>query len=303
MQRHRREVSALCRRSGVRAALGISLDWAAIVAAAALSERIGATWAYALALLVITSRINALYLNWLHEAIHCNLFARKRLHRQLDFLYGLPFLSSLEIARGVHMQHHRDYREEARDSIAEYAYVGLRAELWHDPRYRAWIWLGRPLLGYHVVTSLRDCALDLIDHPREALRCLLFWAPVLASFAWLGELRLVAWYWLVPYVAVHPTLFFWQDLAQHFAVRRSPTRDVRGWIFRALLSPHGRGAYHVAHHLVPGVPWYNLPRASALLVDDRVTDVARGFVDLSRQVLAGPPARAPLPEPAGAPAA
>jgi fatty acid desaturase len=285
VSRHRHELPALCTRSTARALLGIGLDWAVIVAAAAASERVGTTAAYLVSVVVITSRINALYLNWQHEAIHGNLFPQKWPHRWLDFLYGLPLLSSVEIARSVHMSHHRSYREESLESIKAYEYAGLRADRWHDRRYRVWIWIVRPLLGYHIVTSLRDAVLDLVDHPREALRCLVFWVVVVASFAWCGRSSLILWYWLVPYLVVHPALFFWQDLSQHFSLKKSPTRDVRGWLFRALLSPHGRGAYHNVHHLFPGVPWYNLAKATALFTDDRAIDVAHGFIDLSRQIL------------------
>lgn len=272
-------------RSNLRALLGITLDWLIIIASAIVSERLDRWWVYLLSVFVIATRINAFCLEWQHEAIHCNLFTRKSWHERLDFLYALPFLASVKLSREVHLQHHRVYGQEFTEALGGYEYWEFSASKWQRPAYRVWIWLLRPLLGYHVYTNLRDTIWDLYLHPRELLRCLIFFVPLLGLFAAYGKLNLLGWYWLVPYFVVHPVLFFWQDLAQHFNTRRSATRDVRGAIYQFIFSPHGRGAHHNLHHLYPGIPWFNIRRASALLVDDRLIDTVDGFLGLTRQVL------------------
>lgn len=285
LDRHRQLLPELSRRAPVLALAGIALDWLVIVAAAVASDRAESGLVYLLCVVVIGSRMNALDLAWQHEAVHGNLFRRKRWHGRLDFLYSIPFFTTLKIARATHLEHHREYRDEAVSPLYSYGYWSIDEARWPRIRYRVWIWLIRPLCGYHAYTTLRDTILDLAENPRDAARVLSIWGGVIASLALSGHLRWLLLYWIVPLLIVRPPLFFWQDMAQHFGTRKSPSRDVRGFLYRLLLAPHGRGAHHNVHHLYPGIPWLRSARASALLIDDGGIDIARGFVDLSRQIL------------------
>lgn len=276
-------VKELTRRSDARAVLGIAADWAIVAGAVAAAEWLATWWGAVLAGLVIATRINALHLDWFHEALHANLFTRKGWHERLDFLYGLPVFTDVASARETHLKHHRDYVAESQTPTYGYDYWGVVPADRGDRRRLVWLWWVRPLTGYHTWRFVRDTAADLWDHPRCLARCLVFWGAVVGAFAWLGAAHLLL-YWFVPLLVVHPVLYFWQDMAQHFNVRQSPTRDVRGLLYRLVFNPHGRGTYHNLHHLHAGIPWYNLRRASELLIGDAPVDVARGFLDLSRQV-------------------
>lgn len=286
---HKAALRRLSERSAARTLVGLGIDWAVVVGAAALSERAGAWWAYAIAVFVIATRMNAFYLEWLHEAVHGNLFKRKRWNDRADFLFGLPMFASVELQRENHLRHHRNYVEEAQVPSYGYEYWGVDSVRWDDERRLWWLWWVRPFTGYHTWAWLRDTWLDLRDAPRGVVvRLACFWAPVVLACWWAGALRLLAAYWLVPLLVVHPVLFFYQDVAQHFHVHKSPTRDVRGLVYRLIFNPHGRGAYHNLHHLHASVPWFRLAEANALFVDDATIEVASGFFELSRQVVTGP---------------
>ena len=278
-----RKIKALKRRSNARALLGIAIDWAIVVGAVAAGEHLGTRWAYLLAVIVIATRINAFSFTWVHEAIHGNLFARKSWNDALDFLYGLPVFKPVAIARRLHMAHHRDYVDESRSPNFGYDYWGIDETNSSDRGHLLWIWWLRPLTGYYTWKFLRMRLGDLLTSVQGAVRFLVFWAVVVGVFYWFEALHLLL-YWFVPLLVVHPVLFFWHDMAQHFNVMKSPTRDVRGLFYRLMVCPHGSGAYHNLHHLHATIPWFNLRCASELLIDDPSVDIAHGFFDLSMQI-------------------
>ncbi|HMB06552.1 MAG TPA: fatty acid desaturase, partial [Isosphaeraceae bacterium] len=187
------------------------------------------------------------------------------------------------MARRIHIEHHRNYIDESLAPTYTYDYWGLNATNWNDRRRLLWIWWFRPLTGYQTWKFLCFRFADLATSVRYPIRCLAFWGIVVGIFSRFAALHLLL-YWFVPLLLIHPVLFFWQDMAQHFNVKKSPTRDVRGAVYRLIFNPHGRGAYHNVHHLHAAIPWFNLRRASEFLIDDATVDIAHGFLDLSRQI-------------------
>ena len=94
---------------------------------------------------------------------------------------------------------------------------------------------------------------DLLTSVQGAVRFLVFWAVVVGVFYWFEALHLLL-YWFVPLLVVHPVLFFWHDMAQHFNVMKSPTRDVRGLFYRLMVCPHGSGRTTTCTTFTPPSP-------------------------------------------------
>ena len=222
-----------------------------------------------------------------HEATHQTPFASVWVNEVVGRLCGVVLLLPFEWFRYFHLAHHRWTNIAGRDPELE----GLKPETW-----RAWVWhvSGLPywaaqvrLLGQlcagrgmaqfvpagargRVVAEARGMALIYL-----CVAVSLWWSPVLV------------WVWLVPALLGQPVLRLYL-LAEHgdcpqlsdmFQNTRTTftTALVR---FLAWNMP-----YHVEHHVMPQVPFHQLPALHGLMKDElRVT--AEGYAAFTADYLA-----------------
>ena len=274
----------LSHRRNARAVLTVALDWGVVVAAAVVCETFFRPWLYVLALIVIARQMNALF-ELHHHAIHANLFTKKNWNSKLQFFYSLPLTTTIASDRDDHMDHHRTYNTVEKDYLTWGTGYGLDAARRHDRRYMIWFLWIRPFLGLlqlsdlrEILTSKRWC------DPAYRNPVVAFWIGTVAVFAVMGRLDLLLWYWLVPRFTVFPILFFWDDMLGHYNCPLTGTREMRGLWFR-LFGAHGTN-FHNIHHLYPAIPWFNMETATRLAIDESEVDVAHGFVDGMRQLVA-----------------
>lgn len=274
------------RRRDWRSVLALCGDWGLVVAAAWVSLRVPGPVVYGCSVLVIARQMNAIA-ELHHHAIHCNLFRVRRLNTALDFLYSLPLFMQAKADRDSHLDHHATY------SVANGTYLwgrgyGLDLDRRGDRRYMIWFLLMRPFLGPLQWAALKNLVADPNWRDGSFRRAMLiFWTIVAAGFTALGRLDILLWYWLVPFFSFFQVFFFLDDMMGHYNCPRTGTRDMRGLSF-LLITGHGT-THHNLHHLYPAIPWFNMRRASRRLVDESDIDVARGFCDGLRQMLAPDP--------------
>ncbi|HEV8582522.1 MAG TPA: fatty acid desaturase [Thermoanaerobaculia bacterium] len=271
------------RRSDARGLLAIAGDWGLIFLAAALSEVTGSAAIYLLAVIVISRQMNALF-ELHHHAIHCNLFSGKRWNRILQFLYSLPLWTTVDADRDDHMEHHRTFNTVEKDYLTWGTGYGLDPAKRLNRRYMIWFLWIRPFLGFLQAADLKELLTskrwrDPAYGNPVALFCICAVAFLLAA----GRIDLLLWYWLVPRFTIFPVLFFWDDMLGHYNCPRTGTREMRGLWFR-IFSAHGTD-FHNVHHLHPAIPWFNMEKATALVIDESEVDVARGFLDGMRQLV------------------
>jgi len=273
----------LSRRSNARAFLTIAADWAVIVLAAAVSERVFRPWLYPLTVIVIARQMNALF-ELHHHAIHANLFTRKTWSLRLQFLYSLPLATTVASDRDDHLDHHRNFNTVEKDYLTWGTGYGLDPARRYDRRYMLWfLWL-RPFLGPLQFSDLKEILTSKRwRDPAYRNPVAAFWICVVAALLAAGRIDLLLWYWLVPRFTVFPILFFWDDMLGHYNCPRTGTREMRGLWFR-LFGTHGT-SFHNIHHEFPAIPWFNMERATRLAIDESGVDVARGFVDGMRQLV------------------
>lgn len=271
----------LAHRSDVRAFLTIITDWGLVVLAAAVSEVFFWPWVYALAVIVISRQMNALF-ELHHHAIHANLFTQKAWNSRLQFFYSLPLTTTIAADRDDHMDHHRTYTEM--DTLTWGTGYGLDPARRHDRRYMIWFLWIRPFLGPLQISDLKETLISkrwrdpAYRNPMAA-----FWISAIAVFLACGRIDLLFWYWVVPRFTIFPVLFFWDDMLGHYNCPRTGTREMRGLWFR-LFGAHGT-SFHNIHHQYPAIPWFNMERATRLALDESEVDVAHGFVDGMRQLV------------------
>jgi len=278
---------AYYRRSAIRSLAGILFDWLIVVALVVVAELLRHPAAYVGAVLLIAGRMISFETKWTHEAMHFNLFRKKSWNDRLDFLFAWPVWTTANLRRQNHLRHHLEYLEEKEDPTFGYQYAGITPELRQSRAFMVWIWFVRPLIGYQTIYELRCILANLIETPSFRWKMLFFWSVLAGVFAVLGRLDLLIFYWVLPLFLIRPIFWFWQDLAQHFNAR-SPlgTRDLHGWFFTLFFGDSRN--YHGVHHVYPAVPWYRLAECHRLYVGDDQVDVATGFFDLTRQILARP---------------
>ncbi|MGB1013681.1 MAG: fatty acid desaturase family protein [Nannocystaceae bacterium] len=203
-----------------------------------------------------------------HHASHYNLFRKKRLHYQLDFLYALPFGLDLKVYRDQHLKHHHDFLEKGDDTCISYREVGFGPGA---DKHLAWLFWVQPLLG-------RATMMIEWSHFKESRRVQVFWLGMLSVVAATGMIVPFVLYHLIPRFYVCAVLLYWSEVTDHLRTHTG-TRTNTTWWHNLVTKNDG---YHAIHHLLPNVPWFNLPTAHALV--DHDYDPSRGLLDVYQQV-------------------
>jgi fatty acid desaturase len=287
-----RELKTLSRPSLWRALLAIATDWALIALSGGAIY--WAVWSsqtqWALAVLpigwmVIGTRMRALA-TILHEAAH-RLLVRQR---WLNILFG-TLLSGWWIAQ-LHCRyfashvlgHHRWLGHPVKDpDIAQYHRLDL---IHQDPATFLRRNLLHLLLGLKTLANLPYLLRDrLLPEPGMKLSREAKVETAGFVIAWIGLITLLivnGWLlpflviWIVPYFTTFQAVNHLIETLEHFPLTWTRaddhewTRNRKGpWIERWLTGAHGEG-WHRVHHVLPGIPFWNLKRAHELLMTDPV---------------------------------
>lgn len=203
-----------------------------------------------------------------HEAAHKLLFTNKRANDIVGrWLLSYPSFVPFEAYRRSHFAHHKE--EFGPNEPDMNLYVGypitrasMRRKLWRDARgSTGWKNL-KPLFFALRSSSSRGVATRIL-----AVQLVLL---VLATAA--GRPELYLGLWLVPWMTSWRVLNRLRSLAEHGGLARSSDRRrtthhvEQSWLARSTIVPFNTG-WHLAHHVDMGIPWRNLPRFHAELVD------------------------------------
>jgi fatty acid desaturase len=210
----------------------------------------------------------------MHEALHRNLFRRSALDRWARFLFGLPAFISGTAYMVAHLNHHRHTRtHQDQDEISNYC----RTDFQHRAVFYALFAAGATI--YLFIVPWKSLS---IARPAERRRIVLEYAAMLGIYAAVtiacissNHLAWLLWYWLIP-AQLATFLSNIRGIAEHLCTNRasvvSRTRTTLSNPIVSFLMCNLN--FHLEHHLFPGIPWYNLPRAHVILRDDYRDDDA-----------------------------
>ena len=221
-----------------------------------------------------------------HEGQHGNLSGRNRRWKWLDGLVGqislIPLANSQEVLRVTHMKHHAytnhpelDVDFNVRGTRWWHAALGvhrgysggggknvIKVHAERDPAFATGVTRGVPVLK-----GLRLIRLALVVvYPLETL--FLWWLPEKIAVSYLG----VFFSWL-PH---HPM----QDMGRY--------RDTRFWRIRLPRYLDQSMQTHVIHHLYPGIPHWDEPKAMEALRPFMVARGVPGAEDIPAKVRFNP---------------
>ena len=240
--------------------------WVALIIGGA--SWIGQWWAYVVAFLLM-STMYPRFAILMHEAAHKLLFTNKRVNDWVGtWLVAYPAWVPIGIYRRGHFAHHR---EEFGPNEPDIAFYGgypcgrrdLARRLVRDAVGISGWKNFTPLFRSLRVAAFRPVGLSIIG-VQVAL-----WAVMWAAT---GNWWIYPLLWWLPWMTSWRVLNRLRAIAEHGGLEASADRRVTShyvtqhWIARFCFVPYNTG-WHLAHHVDMGVPWRNLPRFHAELVE------------------------------------
>jgi fatty acid desaturase len=196
-----------------------------------------------------------------HEASH-NLFSRKqKIDRWLGFLVGTPVLFSAAGYRIMHPLHHKFVREARDPDNIE--------NVTTNPFWLRWLYVFAFFFGVYLYLVTVPVNAMIRAGKKDRMLVLVEWLAMIGIVA-LGWVFLPArWMvegWLLP-LLVTGQIANIRGIAEHGMTTSgnelTDTRTVTTFPVLSFLMCNIN--YHLEHHLYPGIPWYNLPKAHTIL--------------------------------------
>jgi fatty acid desaturase len=267
---------ALSRVDDRRGVFALCCVWGVILATSALAAWVHHPMGYAIAFVVFASSQIALSV-LVHEGAHQLLFSRPWVNAAAaDLFLALPLGILTSRYQGEHPSHHSFPNHPERDLHWALDW-GLERDFWQwpkSPRRFVTLFL-RDMLFLNIrqnsLTFRRYCAFNPCEKlsRAEAIRLLAFVALVGLVLIEVEKARLL----IVLWVACMPTLMFallrFRTIAEHIAIPGKTgwqaIRHIRAPLIERLSFAPFNINHHIAHHLFPRVPSYNLPKLHALI--------------------------------------
>lgn len=304
----RDEIRDLVTQSRWRGLAGVLWTWSLIAAAFALA----ATWTnpltVAVAIVVLGGRQLALAV-LMHEASHRTLHPKRDINDRVgQWLCAWPIWADVHRYRSHHMQHHAHTGgvddpdlplvtpfPVTRGSLARKllrdltGLAGMRRALGlclMDLGFLSYSVSGAPERRDQAGRTWREVARAAARNTSGVLlaQCVLGLALSAFGVGWLMLLWVAAW------LTTYGLFVRIRSIAEHAAIpasdRADPLRNTRTtattWLSRLTVAPH-EVAFHLEHHLLMTVPFYNLRRMHGMLLERGALEgacLARGYSEV-----------------------
>lgn len=250
-----------------RQLFSLAVDWAVMMAAMAVSMYYKNPFAYLASVVVIASRQHAL-LVLMHEASHFRLSKNIKINDWVsDLLAAYPTMISTGDYRKHHTAHHKNTNTEQDPDWVRKAPL----KEWQYPQRTSEI--SRTLIQQVAVGGYQWISL-MAKMSKSDTRKKIYWASVALAVTALGVWPEFLLYWMVPLLTLFPLFQRIRSISEHFGLPREHELNgsrniVAGPVESFIFSPHNVN-YHLAHHLFPSVPQYELPSLHAALMKNEI---------------------------------
>ncbi len=258
--------------------LYLAVDWLLIIISVITSVVFSNFFVYFFSILIIASRMHAL-VAMLHEGAHFRIHKNKIINDVIcNFLVGYFIFSRVQIYRLNHLLHHR-FTGLENDPDLKRKKNNL---IWQLPKNKIFFIKDflKYMYGYGIfemfiaIKVLSGISVDMIR--KDFLNLLLqicFYFLMCLMFFKLHLFSIFLYYWLIPFFIILPLLNRYRTVSEHFGLlgthELNKTRNVieSNWLVNFFISPHNLN-YHLDHHLLPMIPFYNLPHLHKVLSEN-----------------------------------
>ena len=265
------KLSLLC-RSDAKAVTLVAGTWCLVFALLLLAGYYPSPLTILMIFLLLPGRQLSLAV-LMHEAGHGTLFTSRRLNQWVgQWLCALPTLGNLSTYAAGHLQHHRLAGTRRDPDLPNYqAYPitreSFRRKVWRDLTGQT---------GIKLLLSLAKGGAGNMEQPGVSSRTLLvkqvFVQTVIFGLLFLAGIGWTWLLWFATFMTTYMLVIRLRQIAEHAAVPdlydpdpRLNTRTVNAPLWQRFLIAPSFVNYHLEHHLIPGVPCYNLPALRTLL--------------------------------------
>lgn len=275
------ELRRLCLLDNWHGPLAAAEDVLVIAGAITIGTLIPA--AAPIAIFTIGSRMRALA-TLLHEASHRTLAANPTLNRIIGTVAGYAVFQTFEAYKKSHVKDHHPYtgNPDQDPDLKFHIEKGLYDGLSH--RMFFWRHIIKPALALNAWETLKYLVRDRLlgvfrkDAPaagrRDAWMFAGFWSAIAATLTATGLWLPFLFWWLLPYVTTFQIVNYFCELGEHFpkpavtdldiAISRNRLGNALERFFFGMHNEH----LHLEHHLAPGIPFWNLPKAREARLKD-----------------------------------
>jgi len=247
-----------------------------------------------LSILLIGSRQRALA-TILHEASHHAFTENKTLNYIMGtFLSGYLIFQTMGSYKTSHVHnHHGKFGDKEKDPDYKYAIDnGLYDTEDISNNYKHNIVY--PLFLSKLPSYLKSLIQERLGHNesrKEALIFMGYWVSILAIFFYTDTLGYFLLFWILPYITSFNIIGWYIELSEHYPLMKNNdplemTRNRHSHPIEHFLTGMHNENYHLIHHLFPSIPFWNLPKAHAILMQDeayRKIDDEAGGILLSKE--------------------
>ncbi|WP_374029269.1 fatty acid desaturase family protein [Bdellovibrio bacteriovorus] len=238
-----------------RQLLSVAFDWTVMAGAIAVSLAYPHPLLYLAVVVVIAARQHAL-LVVMHEGAHFRISKNIKVNDFIsNMLAAYPVMISTLDYRVHHTAHHKYTNgEQDPDWVRK-----IPLQEWQFPQSKSAI--TKTLLQQIAVGGWQWISL-MVKMSKKDWKKGFYWAALLGTVAVTGTWKEFLLYWMVPLATLFPMFQRIRSISEHFGLVRShelngSRNTLAGPIESFFLSPHDVN-YHLAHHLFPSVPHYNL---------------------------------------------
>ncbi|MBJ7222358.1 MULTISPECIES: fatty acid desaturase family protein [unclassified Brenneria] len=269
------ELQSLSLLNNYRGAIAVLLDWLQIIIAISLSCYINNVFFYFLTVFFIGSRQRALA-TILHESAHRVLASNVKLNDFLGkYVSGYTIFQTFKkYARSHVILHHNFLGDLDKDPDSQYY---RESNLFDTSSKRKFLWshLISPLLLSKSPSFIRYLIKNRLGDikDREVKTLLIVWFFILLLCYLTDAFSILFFYWIVPLITTFPMIGWFIELAEHYPIIDNDDDIDKTWnrfSAKAELFFTGMHAenYHLTHHLMPSIPFWNLKKAHEIMMQD-----------------------------------
>lgn len=269
------ELQSLSKLNNYRGIIAVFSDWLLIGLAITISCYFDNIFLYFFSVFFIGSRQRALA-TLLHESAHRVLASNVKINDFLGkYVSGYTIFQTFKKYAKSHVVLHHNFLGNI-DKDPDYQYY-RESNLFEMSSKRKFLWshLISPLLLGKSPSFIRYLIKNRLGdiNDKEVRIVLTMWFLILTLCYLTNTLSILLFYWFIPLITTFPMIGWFIELAEHFPIIDNEQDIDKTWnrfsakVELLFTGMHAEN-YHLTHHLMPSIPFWNLKYAHEVMMQD-----------------------------------